>query len=728
MTGKVDQQVPRYLFRELKGKKKPVEQRKIASLYLKFLKSSQRFYRSYAQALVLRFGGLSELEDVAKRFSFECMSRQNMEASLTNALLRSCHRTLIHLGDLSRYRESELEARKKEKNWGPAIGYYDLAIAINPSSGIPYNQLAIISKAQKEHARTLYNLYRALSAYESPPTAFDNLNLEFKKIREARDQDRLESNPDVSSEDYLSYLQHWFPFLHACCFDGINMIDYRGLECQTLERLAAGLETCLLKPTFVNQMVLSNIAADFAAGERWQDAPEVSQNETVFRLFQRFNVRTFSLILRLLQVDCDNQASGHGIEKSSALPSIARRLLPCIRYYQSWLTSRAALLSIHLSDAAMSPTVRELWKVYAATISSLVSITNFEDIPRLDYLLEEDEEVLGFRPLQDGQPEQRYFDMVSQKAKLKCHGKGVKRHHPNIEMLCRVRDFVEDALELAQSDYVPLHFDLENGCFVVEEDMLRPESSQTSLMDMDGASTAQQEKISHALHVPNNDAETTTDNAVSLGASTSLSLSNSMNQMVDDLVDHDPSNDHAPSSRPTAPNGSSARRVDGATNTSYGVGDSTLTALEIANQMRSWSPERQVPEAPRPILPSILNFPFAPRPDEKNALTQAISSQPPSQHNESDTQSQQQQMLPPQYSLDSTSSSMSEPTQLSYVAKGPHPYQSLRSKPLANRKSHVPGLTDDFTFDSSNIIPGSSFPLNSGRDLMTQPTPPNGQG
>lgn len=100
----------------------------------------------------------------------------------------------------------------------------------------------------------------------------------------------------------------------------------------------------------------------------------------------------------------------------------------------------------------MSPTVRELWKVYAATISSLVSITNFEDIPRLDYLLEEDEEVLGFRPLQDGQPEQRYFDMVSQKAKLKCHGKGVKRHHPNIEMLCRVRDFVEDALELAQSD------------------------------------------------------------------------------------------------------------------------------------------------------------------------------------------------------------------------------------------------------------------------------------
>lgn len=172
----------------------------------------------------------------------------------------------------------------------------------------------------------------------------------------------------------------------------------------------------------------------------------------MFSLFQRFNVRTFSLILRLLRVECDNQAALHGMEKSGALPPIARRLLPCIRYYQSWLTSRAALLSIHLSDAVMGPLVQELWAVYAATLSSLVSITNFEDIPRLDYLLEDDEEVLGFRPLQDGQPEQRYIDMVSQKPKPKCQAKGVKRHHPNIEMLCRVRDFVEDALELVQSD------------------------------------------------------------------------------------------------------------------------------------------------------------------------------------------------------------------------------------------------------------------------------------
>ncbi|KAL8642073.1 MAG: hypothetical protein Q9228_001210 [Teloschistes exilis] len=640
-------------FRGLKGKKKPVEQRKTASLYLKFIKSSQRFYRRYVQALVLRYGGLSELEDVAKRFGCETTvatpgNVATASPELHDALLNACHRTLIHLGDLSRYRESELDGGKKEKNWGPATGYYDLAITINSSSGVPYNQLAIISKAQKEHARTLYNLYRALSAQESPPTAFDNLNLEFKKIREARDGDKLNPAPNASSEDCLNYLQHWFPLLHAHCFDGIDIVDYGVLEIQTLKQLAAGLESSLLKTSFVNRMVLSNIAADFAAGERWQDAPEVSQNESVFGLFQRFNVRTFSLILRLLRVECDNQATLHGIEKSRALPPIARRLLPCIRYYQSWLTSRAALLSIHLSDAVMGPLVQELWAVYAATLSSLVSITSFEDIPRLEYLLEEDEEVLGFQPLHDGQPEQRYIDMASQKARPRCHAKGVKRHHPNIEMLCRVRDFVEDALELAQSDHVPLHFNQESGCFVVEEDMLQLEPSQTSLRDTEGASTAQQEESLHIQHIPHHDAESTTDDAGSVAPSTSLSLGTSMNQMVDDLVDHDLSNDPAPRSTYAAPNGPAAPWMDGANETSYGVGDSTLTAMDIVNQIRSWSPKRQqAPKAaPRPVLPSILNSPFAPQPDEKIALlTHATSTgipEQPSQHNEKNTPSHSQ--------------------------------------------------------------------------------------
>ncbi|KAL8693149.1 MAG: hypothetical protein Q9218_001969 [Villophora microphyllina] len=700
-------------FQEPKGKKKPVEQRKTASLYLKFIKSSQHFYRGHIQRLAANYGGVPELELIAQRFSFDAPSPLANKPLATPGLqvvvLQSCHQALIHLGDLSRYRESELGFKKKEPNWGPAIGYYDLAIASHPSSGIPYNQLAIISKAQVDDATTLYNLYRALSAYESPPTAFDNLNLEFRKIREAWNRDELHNGSDVSREDSSRNFQRWFPFLHACCFDGIDMVEYGNPERKTLEHFAAGLEDRSLKPNFVNRMVLSNIAADFAAGDRWQDAPEVSQNEHVFRLFQRLNVCTFTLILRLLQVQCDNQAIEHGMEKGGVFPSVARRLLPCVRYYQSWLASRATLFSIHLSDVTMGPLVQELWVVYVATLSSLVSVTNFEDVPRLEYMLEEDEEVIGFRPLQDGHLQQQYADTNSQKRKPKCHEGGFKRHHPNIEMLCRVRDFVEDALELSGSDYVPIQFVRDSGRFVIEESMLNSVPSQSSFGFTNRASTAEQDSIAHPQRMPNHDAESTTDDAISLGASTSLSLGPTMNQMVDDLVDADP----AHPSTFDAPGSSSVQGVNGANETSYAIGESTLTVL---NRMA---------DVPKPPLPSILNSPFAPQPKEGSALSRSPASKCPTADMQ---QRSQQQQPPPQSSLDSTSSSMSEPTQLSYLQKGPYLNPSLRKKAFGIHQQHATGLTDDFNFDSSNIIAGSSFPYNSGRDQVTQPTPPNGQG
>lgn len=163
-----------------------------------------------------------------------------------------------------------MDAKKKGKNWGPAIGYYDLAIAIDPSSGIPYNQIAIISKAEGDHARALYNLYRALSAYESPRTAFDNLNLELKKIREAEDRDGPHTDRGVVGDDLPANLQHWFPLLHSHCSDCTQLGDYDSIENKVLGQLMKGLNERSLKTSFLNRTVISNIAADFAAGDRWQ--------------------------------------------------------------------------------------------------------------------------------------------------------------------------------------------------------------------------------------------------------------------------------------------------------------------------------------------------------------------------------------------------------------------------------------------------------------------------
>lgn len=58
-------------FRDENGKKRPVEKRKLEKHYLDFIKSSQRFYRGYIQHLSSHFGGIPELEKVARKFNFE---------------------------------------------------------------------------------------------------------------------------------------------------------------------------------------------------------------------------------------------------------------------------------------------------------------------------------------------------------------------------------------------------------------------------------------------------------------------------------------------------------------------------------------------------------------------------------------------------------------------------------------------------------------------------------
>lgn len=100
----------------------------------------------------------------------------------------------------------------------------------------------------------------------------------------------------------------------------------------------------------------------------------------------------------------------------------------------------------------MHSLIQKFWTAYIEVLTLMSSTTRFGDLPRLEYLLEEDEEIIGFKPLQEGGLQQKYLIPKTTSRKPKCHEQGVKRHHPNTEMLCRIRDFVQDAIELAHSD------------------------------------------------------------------------------------------------------------------------------------------------------------------------------------------------------------------------------------------------------------------------------------
>ncbi|KAL8648877.1 MAG: hypothetical protein Q9226_005805 [Calogaya cf. arnoldii] len=641
-------------FRNLKGKRKPVEQRKAAKSYLRFLKSSQRFYRGCVQRLVTCSPGICELTAIAQKFSFDgarTATEEDVQTTpeLRDAILRSCHRTLIHLGDLSRYRESELDTKKGKKNWGPAIGYYDLAIAISPASGTPHNQLAIIARIKGNRTNTIYHLYRAQSAYEPPLTANDNLDLELKKLRESLQPADFAVDGSHPTVVPSTHVQRCLPLLHACCFRATVLPEYNGFEVGVLRHL-----------------LLSNIAADFVAGDRWQAEPEEVQNEHAFKSIQRLNIQTFSSLLQSLVSEYQTRAQdGSNIDTAT---STVRRLLPSLRYYSSWLISRAALLSVHLGDSTMDDVVRDFWAVYTETTSLLLSATDVKDLPRLDYLLDEDADIIGFRPLQEVQLQRKPSVSEAFMRRIEHGDIGLTRVSADVEMRCRIRDLLEDSLELAENDCVPITFLGKEKRFTVVGEWIDSSQTRNPLTRSSNRS-------------PYPDIDSTTDGTASQEVSEPARQNAKPVEIDDDFVNHSPSNNKGPPQSSSLASGLPSAQGNAANETSYAIGDSTLTALKSLRQNQQ-------------------------RAQKGDALH--------SEHNH--------------VSIKSTPSEVSEmpdPTQAPREIKLPrlHP---ARIKNTLNHWQHQGGFLDDIDFNSPNVFPDSSDYIR--RPNAAEPTPPNGQG
>ncbi|KMU76198.1 hypothetical protein CISG_05566 [Coccidioides immitis RMSCC 3703] len=170
-------------------KKRPVEERKLKHQYLKFISGAQQFYEKYLKFILLRSKVAPELAEAAAELQIvpvDVPTPANIAQELRNTLIESCYSTFIRLGDLSRYYQTELVADPKRREWNHVVNYYALAGSIKPTSGIFHNQLAIIARAEADHLQATYYLYRALCATESHPTAPGNLEIEFRKILNAR--------------------------------------------------------------------------------------------------------------------------------------------------------------------------------------------------------------------------------------------------------------------------------------------------------------------------------------------------------------------------------------------------------------------------------------------------------------------------------------------------------------------------------------------------------------
>lgn len=201
-------------YRRIQGRLKhsshAVERRKMEKSYTNFLRVAQKFYKGYIQRLSARYD-VPELRRVAHGIEVEQMDSGDrispVPPELSLMVLKSCHSTLLRLGDLSRYRT---QARHKNSGYETALTFYTLAHHLKPQSGHAHHQMGIVQLDQGNHLDVVYNFYRSWAVDAPHPNAKSNLEAEFKSLQLPNSSKSRQNT--TAAQDAFSM---WFVRLHA---------------------------------------------------------------------------------------------------------------------------------------------------------------------------------------------------------------------------------------------------------------------------------------------------------------------------------------------------------------------------------------------------------------------------------------------------------------------------------------------------------------------------------
>uniref|UniRef100_A0A5B6ZQ26 DNA/RNA-binding domain-containing protein n=1 Tax=Davidia involucrata TaxID=16924 RepID=A0A5B6ZQ26_DAVIN len=141
-----------------------------------FLSEATEFYQDLITKL-RRSCGLPEEPLFYKRGGLSF----SVEPTKLHKCQYQCHRFLVCLGDLARYRELCKKPDFQNRKWSVAATYYFEATMIWPDSGNPQNQLALLATYVGDDFLALYHCVRSLAVKEPFPDAWDNLILLFEK-------------------------------------------------------------------------------------------------------------------------------------------------------------------------------------------------------------------------------------------------------------------------------------------------------------------------------------------------------------------------------------------------------------------------------------------------------------------------------------------------------------------------------------------------------------------
>ncbi|KAF8935928.1 hypothetical protein BGZ58_004736 [Dissophora ornata] len=456
-----------------RGNKPPVpsiEFRKVSTKFRAFIQEATGFYHRLIQNLTSCYD-LNESGTGMQSFPMgETRPMLEVTDAARQCAISSCHKCYIFLGDLARYRQTFNESPKK--NWSAARDYYNEARNLLPSSGNPYNQLAVIATFAPNNFLALYFYYRSLAVRLPFMTARNNIKVLIQKmladpengkkfVREERYNDRQAANAKDSThlDDFLSK----FILMHGALFLNSEEEFDGELMGSTFERLILDRQIdqeLLLKILIIN---MSSLYTKCYIPLQ-DDGPTTSPQQQIESERQALQLilAAFATILRYSTTDLENHRNGDHKANGRPidfLPSNVHRSMPALRLSLKWMQvniHHVKRLSDGLSDKEKERfQLHQIWSDLATFLTLLGQFHPYtEDTIFCRDVLKEDAELQGFAALKKAIDE-RPLSIIPP-----------SRISPKAEMQMRISDMFQDALSLSRIDWLDFYarsIEMEDG-------------------------------------------------------------------------------------------------------------------------------------------------------------------------------------------------------------------------------------------------------------------------
>lgn len=481
-----------------------VQFRTIEKQYAKHLKTAQYFYRGFIERLSARYH-LRSLQRVAHTMHSSNLKISDVvdaeEAQLSHELTVACYRTVLHMGDIARYRLNA--SRHKGHNPEVAMTYYALAQDLMPKEGDAHHQMAVVLAEQRRDFDVVYHFLRSWSVQKPFALAPKNLASEFKRLLQPPSNSRKQGG---APPDAYEMFGSWLVRLHAYYFKGEAFSSQSELEREVLHRWDALLKKTE-QPQYLLKSVLLSLAAYDAALRRVQEEWTAASSQSCQFILQ-FIVRIILAISRELETEAEHLLEDPVSEDATATspsPAPAEIQLPALRSHdrnqklesfdknqKSEKSARGsrnrsagndnkaaaaispeknfqataistpgtclslfrvcmAWISIHKEDLVnfeeyLKPYIADMHRSVTRCLTLFIDLIANTDASPTNYLLPEDVEVIGLAPLDSwtalhkgdaSSPYKPHFDE-----------EGVERKRHKDEQMARLYDIVECTVDL----------------------------------------------------------------------------------------------------------------------------------------------------------------------------------------------------------------------------------------------------------------------------------------